>query len=167
MLLVMMFRCLYNAVFSSTTPAQIFSSVFLFHWYCVYGLIYLWVTLGRLRGLVGSELDHRSVPPEFKSWRRNIWRSPLWLIFITFGGRLAHLSYHVHKSGRKTSIIITCESPYDHIWPALRLTKPWTYTVMIMMMMMKLKILVGCCIIEVDACITTHSHHFSYSSRHL
>ena len=26
--------------------------------------------------------------------------------FITFGGRSVHLAYHVHKSGRKTSIII-------------------------------------------------------------
>ena len=30
----------------------------------------------------------------------------LWRRFITFGGRSAHLAYHVHKSGRKTSIII-------------------------------------------------------------
>jgi len=30
----------------------------------------------------------------------------LWLHFITFGGRSAHLAYHVHKGGRKTSIII-------------------------------------------------------------
>jgi len=29
----------------------------------------------------------------------------LGLHFITFGGRLAHLAYPVHKSGRKTSII--------------------------------------------------------------
>jgi len=27
-------------------------------------------------------------------------------LFITFGGRSAHLAYHVHESGRKTSIII-------------------------------------------------------------
>jgi len=26
--------------------------------------------------------------------------------FITIGGLLAHLAYHVHKSGHKTSIII-------------------------------------------------------------
>jgi len=25
--------------------------------------------------------------------------------FITFGGRSAHLAYHVHKSGHKTSIV--------------------------------------------------------------
>ena len=30
----------------------------------------------------------------------------LWFSFITFGGRSAHLAYLVHKSGRKTSIII-------------------------------------------------------------
>ena len=29
-----------------------------------------------------------------------------WLRFITFGGRSAHLVYHVHKSGHKISIII-------------------------------------------------------------
>ena len=59
----------------------------------------------RLRGLVGSALDHRSLPPEFESWRRRIWRVfHLWLRFINFGGRSAHLPYHVHKSGRKISI---------------------------------------------------------------
>ena len=30
----------------------------------------------------------------------------LWLRFITFGGRSAHLAYRVHKRGRTTSIII-------------------------------------------------------------
>ena len=30
----------------------------------------------------------------------------LWLRFITFAGRLAHLAYRVHKSGRKISIVI-------------------------------------------------------------
>ena len=55
----------------------------------------------------GSVLDHRSLPPVFRSWRVHIWRVfHLWLRFITFGGRLTHLAYHVHKSGRKTSIII-------------------------------------------------------------
>ena len=40
-------------------------------------------------------------------WWGHIWRLfHLWLCFITFGGRLAHLAYHVHKSGRKTLIII-------------------------------------------------------------
>jgi len=60
-----------------------------------------------LRVLVGSALDHRSLPPEFESRGRHIWRVfHLWLRFITFGGRSAHLAYHVHKSSRKTSIII-------------------------------------------------------------
>jgi len=30
----------------------------------------------------------------------------LWLRFITFGGHSAHLAYHVHRNGHKTSIII-------------------------------------------------------------
>ena len=55
----------------------------------------------------GSVLDHRSLPPGFESRRGHIWRLfHLRLRFITFGGRSAHLAYHVHKSGRKTSIII-------------------------------------------------------------
>jgi len=33
--------------------------------------------------------------------------APPWSSLITFGGRSAHLAYLVHKSGRKTSIIIT------------------------------------------------------------
>ena len=54
-----------------------------------------------------SMLDHRSLLPMFESWRGYIWRVfHLWLCFITFGGSSAHLAYHVHKSGRKTSIII-------------------------------------------------------------
>ena len=62
---------------------------------------------GRLCGLTGSVLDHRSLKPEFVSGRGHIWRMfHLWLRFITLGGRSAHLAYHVHKSGRKTSIII-------------------------------------------------------------
>ena len=63
--------------------------------------------VGRLRGLVGSTLDHRSLPPELESWRGHIWRAfHLWLRFITFGGRSAHLAYDVYKSGRKTPIIV-------------------------------------------------------------
>jgi len=47
-----------------------------------------------------SVLDHRSL-----RGRGHIWRLfHLWLRFITFGGRSAHLVYHVHKSGRKTAI---------------------------------------------------------------
>ena len=53
----------------------------------------------------GSVLNYRSLPPEFESRRGHIWRLfHLWLRFITFGGCSAHLAYHVHKSGRKTSI---------------------------------------------------------------
>ena len=52
-------------------------------------------------------LDRRSLSPMFKSRRGYIWRLfHLWLNFITCGGQLAHLAYHVHKSGSKTSIII-------------------------------------------------------------
>ena len=58
-----------------------------------------------------SLLDHRSLPPVFESWRGHIWRLfHLWPHFITFGGHSAHLAYHVHKSGRKTSIIIIWHS---------------------------------------------------------
>ena len=56
----------------------------------------------------GSVLDHRSLPPVFESQHGNIWRLfRLRLRLITFGGRSAHLACHVHKSGRKTSIIFT------------------------------------------------------------
>ena len=59
----------------------------------------------RLRGLTVSALDHRSLPLEFESRHGHNWRVfHLWLRFITFGGRAAHLAYHVHKSGHKTSI---------------------------------------------------------------
>ena len=54
-----------------------------------------------------SALDRRSQSPEFEPRHRHIWRVfHLWLRLITFGGRSAHLAYSVHKSGRKTSIII-------------------------------------------------------------
>ena len=63
---------------------------------------------GRLCGLVGITYDYRSLPPEFEFWHGHIWRVfHLWFHLITFGGRSAHLAYHVHKSGHKTSIIIT------------------------------------------------------------
>ena len=62
---------------------------------------------GRLRGLVGSALDHRSLPSEFEYRRGHIWMVlHLWLCFITFGGLSAHLAYDVHKRGCNTSIII-------------------------------------------------------------
>ena len=55
----------------------------------------------------GSVLDHRSLPRVFEPRRGHIWRLfRLSLRLITFGGRSAHLAYHVHKSGHKTSIII-------------------------------------------------------------
>ena len=61
--------------------------------------------LRHLRSRTGSTLDHRSLPPEFDSWRGHIWKVfYLWLCFFTFGGRSAHSAYHEHKSGRKTSI---------------------------------------------------------------
>ena len=54
-----------------------------------------------------SVLDHRSLPPVFESQRGHIWRLLcLSLRLITFGSRSAHLAYLMHKSGRKTSIII-------------------------------------------------------------
>ena len=57
-----------------------------------------------------SVLDHISLPPVFESRRRHIWRLfRLSLRLITFGSRSAHLDYLVHKSGRKTSIIIYLE----------------------------------------------------------
>ena len=57
----------------------------------------------RLRGLIGSALDHRSLPPEFESRRGHIWMVfHLWLRFVTFGGRSAHLAYHLRKDGRET-----------------------------------------------------------------
>ena len=56
----------------------------------------------RFCGLVGSALDHRSLPAEFEFRRGHIWRVfHLWLRFITFGGCSAHLGYHVHKAAVK------------------------------------------------------------------
>ena len=55
----------------------------------------------------GSELDHRSLPPEFERRRGHILRvCHLWLRFISFKCCPANLGARVHKSGRKTSIII-------------------------------------------------------------
>ena len=65
----------------------------------------------------GSVLDHRSLPHVFESRRGHIWRLfRLLLRLTTFGGRSAHLAYFVHKSGRKTSIIII---PHFYICPEL------------------------------------------------
>jgi len=55
----------------------------------------------------GSVLDHKPLPTVFESRREHIWKVVhLWLHFITFGGRSAHLAYYVQKRGRKTPIII-------------------------------------------------------------
>ena len=59
----------------------------------------------------GSVLDHISLPPVFESRPGHIWRLfRLSFRLITFGGRSAHLTYLVHKSGHKTSIIIIITS---------------------------------------------------------
>ena len=58
-----------------------------------------------LCGLNGSLLEHTSLPPEFESRHWHNWGVfHIWPCFITFGGCLAHLAYHVHKSGHKTSV---------------------------------------------------------------
>ena len=44
-----------------------------------------WVESFPLSGPTGSVLDHRSLPPEFKSWCGHIWRVfDLWLCLITY-----------------------------------------------------------------------------------
>jgi len=70
-------------------------------------------SLWRLRGLIGSALDHRSLPLPFES-RVHIWRMfHLWLRFTTFGARSTHLAYHVytkvaakHKSSVTTIVVV-------------------------------------------------------------
>jgi len=53
---------------------------------------------GLLRCLTSSALDHISLPHEFESRRGHIWSLfHLWLCFIVFGGRSAHLAYHMYK----------------------------------------------------------------------
>ena len=55
----------------------------------------------------GNVFDHRSLPPMFETRPGHIWKVfRLSLCLITFGSRSAHLAYHVHKSGHKTSIVI-------------------------------------------------------------
>ena len=62
-----------------------------------------------------SVLDHRSLPLVFESRRGHSWRLfHLWFRLTTFGGCLAHLAYHVHNSGRKTSIIIIIIYHHHH-----------------------------------------------------
>ena len=70
--------------------------------YCVIRLLLPHGDPSRVRGLTGSALDHRSLPPEFEPRCGHIWRLfHLWGHFITFGDRSVHLTYHVHKSGVK------------------------------------------------------------------
>ena len=65
------------------------------------------ITLGAPPWSNGSVFGHGSLSPVFESRRGHIWRLfHVWLRLITLGGRSAHLAYHVHKSGRKTPIII-------------------------------------------------------------
>ena len=80
--------------------------------YCVdWDIILMAIYMGRFRGLTCSALDHIALLPEFESRRWHIWRAlHLWLRFITYGCRSAHLAYLVHKNGRKTSITIIVSS---------------------------------------------------------
>ena len=74
----------------------------------------------------GSVLDHRSLPPVFESRRGHIWRLfRLLLRLIIFGGRSAQLAYLMHKSGRKTSIIII----YQHVWRLVPSSRSTTCTI--------------------------------------
>ena len=59
----------------------------------------------RLRGLTDSALDHRSLPPEFENLCAGI-SEGCFLRFITFGGRSAHLAYHIHGVNSISSIPI-------------------------------------------------------------
>ena len=62
---------------------------------------------------------YRSLPPEFESRHGHIWMVfHHWLRLITFGGRSAHLAWHVHKSGRKhqSSDIIISLSVCMCVW---------------------------------------------------
>ena len=58
---------------------------------------------GRLHGLAGSTVGQRSVAPGFNpcpGYVRGVFH--LSLCLINFGGRSAHLTYLVYKSGCKT-----------------------------------------------------------------
>ena len=73
----------------------------------------------------GSVLDHKSLPPVFESRRGHIWRLfRLSLRLITFGSRSAHLAYHVHKNGRKTSIIIIINETHC-VWDYIQNSRIW------------------------------------------
>jgi len=98
-------------------------------------------TAGCLCGLTGGMVNYaRPLPPKLKSRHGHIWRVfHLWLRFITFGGRLAHLAYHVHKRCSKTSFIFyfTGNRIFGHVpwsvsphlphWSHLHFT-PWDNT---------------------------------------
>ena len=74
-----------------------------FTWY----VIYVWISRLILVIYYAPPWSswQRVGPPEFKPQCGHIWRVfHLWLCFITFEGRSAHLAYHVHKSGSKTPI---------------------------------------------------------------
>ena len=62
---------------------------------------------GRLHGLTGSAVGHKSIAPRFKLRPGYVGKAfRVSLRLITFGGRSAHLANLVHKSGRKTPIIV-------------------------------------------------------------
>ena len=65
-------------------------------------------TINNNRAYVGYWNDTSTDPSENSESRRgHIWRVfRLWLRLITFACRSAHLAYHVHKSVRKTPIVI-------------------------------------------------------------
>ena len=68
--------------------------------YYVYVYIYIYTKCMGASWTSGSMLDHRSLPPMFESRCEHTWRLfHLWLRFITFGGHLDPLAYHLHKSG--------------------------------------------------------------------
>ena len=78
-----------------------------------------------------------SLPPLFESRRGHIWRAfHLWLRFITFESRSAHLAYQVDKSGRKIPtiiIVITKESPLCRMYPAWPPSRLNTITITIIL----------------------------------
>jgi len=64
-------------------------------------------SFGLLPWSSSSVLDHGSLPPMFKSRPGHIEGCFIFdFASLTFGGRSAHLTYHVHKSGPKTPVII-------------------------------------------------------------
>ena len=65
-----------------------------------------------LCGVAGCALAQRSLPAEFESLHWHIWKVfHLWVRFFNYGSRSVHLVYLVHKSVRKTPIIISeCRS---------------------------------------------------------